>query len=203
MCPLRLPSDHGAGITHQRWAERLYTDHWDELVRLARRALFRNAREFAEDLVGDVLGDIAAGKFSGLPPTHRRVVAFARAVLRNRAVVVNRREARRSPLPGEQLTTAGSVDAWRAAHQALLRRDVANALALLTPREREIATLHWLDGWPVPALAKELGIATRTVKELLRRARPKLCAALADHRRRDGRGCVVLPHSRRRVGQGL
>jgi RNA polymerase sigma factor (sigma-70 family) len=69
------------------------------------------------------------------------------------------------------------------AGQIVLARDVADALRHLTPRERQVATLHWLQQWTGPQIADGLGISVCTVKELLRRAGQQLRAQLARYGR--------------------
>lgn len=159
--------------------------HWESLVRAAASALFRRYQTYAEDLVADLIADIAAGAFPNLPEKSDTLVAFARGVIRNRAKQVNRREARLLRFADlrqiAEVPARVDTDAWRSALRAQLARDIAAASAYLTPREAEIAQLHWIEAWPTTDIASRLGIAPRTVKELLRRARRKLNQLLRCH----------------------
>lgn len=164
-------------LSGESWAELLLTHHWDHLVREAERALFSYAHAHAEDLVAGLIAHVTTGRFKEFPNTTERVLKFAKGVVRNRARDINRREARWVQSPGQSLLEKRLVAA--ADLDPLLRREIEDALAHLTPREREVSKLHWLDGWPTPQLAEKLDIRPRTVKELLRRARRKLRERLA------------------------
>lgn len=165
----------------QAIAEFLCVYHWNDLVRTAEAALFSYARTLPEDLVADLIADVNANHFPklALQPTTTKLVSFAKGVVRNRAKDANRREVRLVRFK-EQPPANQRLDVSRTESHALLRHEIETALAHLTPRERQVAILHWLDGWQTPDLAKKLGLARSTVKELLRRAKRKLHAALSD-----------------------
>jgi hypothetical protein len=63
------------------------------------------------------------------------------------------------------------------------REQMREALARLTPAERRVVVLHDLGGRPSTEIAAELGEAPGTVRVRLHRARARLRARLADHRR--------------------
>jgi RNA polymerase sigma factor (sigma-70 family) len=144
----------------------------------AQNALFDYARAHAQDLVSDVITDVGRGAFHALPDADHQAVGFIESVIRNRANHINRREARLVSLSGDE-PSSDPHDPWQRGARVLLVRDVADALSRLTPREREVAAMHWLDQWSSPEIAGALGISVRTVKELLRRARRGLRAHLA------------------------
>jgi RNA polymerase sigma factor (sigma-70 family) len=100
------------------------------------------------------------------------VIAFAKGVLRNRAKHVNRDAALWVPVSEDDIASSRSCDAWF--RDPVLRQRLQVALWQLTPRERQVVILHWVDGHSAPSVARQLGVAVRTVKELLRRARSKL-----------------------------
>lgn len=162
-------------------AHRLYVRHWHGFVRTAQGALRDFARAHAEDLVSEVMLDVGSGRFDRLPPVDHEAARFVRGVIRHRAGHLNRRESRLTALGGD-MPSAGTGDPWRHTSQSLLARDVSGALRQLTPREREVAALHWLGQCSSPEIAAVLGVSVRTVKELLRRARRKLRVHLAAHR---------------------
>jgi RNA polymerase sigma factor (sigma-70 family) len=174
-------SEGESGRSTLDWAESVCAHHRGEFVWTAKRALFSYARAHAEDIVSDVIMNIGDGAFPTLPDTAPKVVAFIKRVIQNRARHVNRREARFAPLSEDQPST-DCLDALQLGARFLLARDVAKGLEGLTTREREIARLHWLDECPSPEIATALGISLRTVKELLRRARRKLRARLAQYK---------------------
>lgn len=157
----------------------LCAQHWGELVSTARKALFCYARLHAEDVVSEVVVDIGCDVLPSLPSVEPAAIAFLKGVIRNRARHVNRRESRLRPLSEWQ--AAATPDSWQLALRVQLTRDVAHALSGLTRREREVASHHWLEEWSSPDIAANLRISNRSVKELLRRARRKLRAALAHY----------------------
>ncbi|MCZ4120198.1 RNA polymerase sigma factor [Streptomyces sp. H39-S7] len=86
-------------------------------------------------------------------------------------------KSREAPVEGDDLTLL--ADAWTAAQRdageaACLRMDVMEALAALTPRQREALHLHYLDGLKVDETAPLMGISENTVKKLLKTARNRL-----------------------------
>lgn len=153
--------------------ERLYREHWDRLVTTAEHALDDCARAHAQDVVAEVMDDVRRGRFAVLPPCDPDAARFIAGVVRQRARHVNRRESRAVAL-SENAHHAAPCDPWVCAAQILLARDVADALEQLPPRQRQVATMHWLQQWSGPEIAAELGISVCTVKELLRRAGRRL-----------------------------
>jgi RNA polymerase sigma factor (sigma-70 family) len=187
---LRIPLEDAA--SSQSCAVFLCVSCLATLRQTARMSLYASVRMHAEDLVAGVIADIACGEFHNLPATSVGVMAFAKGVINNRARHLNREAYRFDELREQGSSSRAVVDPWACGARMILHRDVECALASLTPREREVARLHWLEQWSAPEIAERLGTATRTVKELLRRAAPKLRCALSRHRA-DG-------HARRREG---
>jgi RNA polymerase sigma factor (sigma-70 family) len=159
----------------------MHIDHRSDFVRTARAALFGFARDQAQDLVSEVIADVGRGAFPALPDVDRRAMKFVQTVIRYRARHINRCEARMVSFDEEQ-SPIDLVDGWERCAQIFLVRDVTNSLARLPARQREVASLHWLEQRSCPEIAARLGITVRTVKELLRRARRSLRAKLAHHR---------------------
>jgi RNA polymerase sigma factor (sigma-70 family) len=162
------------------YIEWLYKHHWARFVSTAERALTDCARMYAEDLVADVMLDVECGRFGVLLGTCADPPSFIGGVIRHRARHLNRREMRVVSLPNDVLDPA-TCEAWSRAAQILLARDVSGALRHLTPRQREVASMHWLDQWSTPQIAGALGISVCTVKELLRRAALRLRDQLAQY----------------------
>ncbi len=127
--------------------------------------------------MAQIMADVCAGELAGLPPGDTSAVAFIRGVIRNRAAHINRRERRLVPLP----ELADDEDPWARATRILVTADVEVAMTLLTPRQREVAVRHWLQQESTPEISAALGIAPRTVKELLRRAAKELRTTLSCH----------------------
>lgn len=177
---LRIPLEDAA--SGQSCAVFLCVSCLAVLRRTARMSLYAAMRMHAEDLVAGVIADIACGEFHNLPTTSEGVMAFAKGVIHNRARHLNREASRFDGLNDQVSPARCVVDPWACGARLILHRDVECALASLTPREREVARLHWLEQWSAPEIAERLGTATRTVKELLRRAAPKLRCALSRHR---------------------
>lgn len=148
-----------------------------QLMWTASNALFEQNRAYAEDLVADLICDVVTGRFPRLPNTPLQVIAFAKCVLRNRAMHVNRDAALLVSVPGDEVGMSRSSDPWL--RDPALRQRIRSALSRLPARERQVAVLHWVEGHTVPSVARQLGIAPRTVKELARRGRRKLRNDLA------------------------
>ncbi len=70
-----------------------------------------------------------------------------------------------------------------------LRRDMSRSFARLTPRERELLWLAYVEGVPHAEIAEALGLARGSIKVLLFRARARLASLLG------GRRAPVLPES--------
>jgi RNA polymerase sigma factor (sigma-70 family) len=158
----------------------LYARYWHSFVWTARRELNDYARGYAEDLVSDVILDLGRGAFASVPRGEELAARYVRGVIRRRAAHLNRREARLVALE-ESFPGSVSADPGRQCAQCLLAADVSTALATLTPRERQVAALHWLQQCSNPEIAEALSISVNTVKELLRRAGGKLRLQLARH----------------------
>jgi RNA polymerase sigma factor, sigma-70 family len=161
-------------------AHHFYVHYGEALERSARRALFAHTQGDAMDLVCEVIADTADGAFPNLPRDDTKALAFLEGVIRHRASHINRREARVVALSGDDVL--GDVsDAWQCAARVVVARDVSRALKMLTPREREMATLHWIEGWSSRQIGEALGVSVRTVKELLRRGRRRLRSNLSQY----------------------
>jgi RNA polymerase sigma-70 factor, ECF subfamily len=156
---------------------RVLSSHVPRLRAVAVRALDASSRDDAEDMVAELMADVWHGRLTRLPDPERQLLAFAEGVLRNRAMHLNRRRRRTVSLDDAPVG-GDSIDHWAAADRIITAHDVGEALHRLTPRQRELASLHWIQQQGCPLIAAELGISLRTVKELLRRARKALCADL-------------------------
>jgi RNA polymerase sigma-70 factor (ECF subfamily) len=92
---------------------------------------------------------------------------------RHRRLVVRRR-ASLAETPSEPRRDAPDAPEAAAVARVMVRR----ALELLPPRRRAVVALHELDGVPVAAVARLLGVTQVTVRWHLAAARKQLAAAL-------------------------
>jgi RNA polymerase sigma factor (sigma-70 family) len=163
------------------WAAWLQSHHHRDLLHVARLSLFGDAYGQEEDIVADAIAEVAYGTLSRLPTTPPEVLAFVKAVVRFKAMHATRRELRFAPMSAAREPSHSPDIHWRTAWLATLARDIDVALSDLTPRERQVSSLHWLHGLRVRDITARLSISDGTVKELLRRSARKLRRSLAAH----------------------
>lgn len=134
------------------------------LARCGRRAL-------AEDLTSETFLAAAAACRRRPPPAMSTgwLVGIARHKLVDhwRAAEREERGLRSVGEPGGDLGT-GAEDPWDAHLDALLAREVLDAQ---TGTHRAVLTLRYLDGLPVPEVARALGRTVHATEALLTRAR--------------------------------
>lgn len=70
---------------------------------------------------------------------------------------------------------------------------VREGLATLSPQQRAVVVLHYLEDLPVAAIADRLGVRPGTVKTQLSRARARLAAVLGEPHPDPGTGGAGLP----------
>lgn len=166
------------------WAELLR--RYDDKVRSALRRA--GAREDADDLRQDVWARLLADDRAAL----RRFRAgslrvFIAQVARRVAIDHGRAQRRRPPGTGGEEPAAlacGRPGPLEALGESSRRRQLAAALDSLTVRpgrQRDILRLHFEEGlMPAEIAGMGLGLSARGVESLLRRARRKLTALLAE-----------------------
>jgi RNA polymerase sigma factor (sigma-70 family) len=150
-------------------AERLFRQHWLDLVRHAQIVLLSDTST-AEDLAAHTIARFLGGDFDSRSVPEGRLLPFAKGVIRMDAKHVLR-ESGRIVHTGLTPPTIRS-DSTRP--QASLRRMIDEALTRLTPAEREVLELHYLQGWTIDQIACTRGSKRQTVKEISRRAKHKL-----------------------------
>lgn len=83
-------------------------------------------------------------------------------------------QVRRQPPPplelDEQLISTDNLDLHRAAEQRQLQEQMRAALARLSPDQRQVVMLRFLDGWSLVEVAAALGKPVGAVKSLQHRA---------------------------------
>lgn len=124
----------------------------------------------AEDLVQSVLAKTAA-KWSGLR-NQGNPEAYVRRALYHEQVSFWRRRARRPEWSVPEVPDHSRTDDSN--HATELRLVVAQALTRLTPKQRAVLTLRFLDDLPEAEVAACLGVTVGTVRSQTHRALAKL-----------------------------
>ncbi|OXM74466.1 MULTISPECIES: RNA polymerase sigma factor [Amycolatopsis] len=130
-------------------------------------------RGVAEELTSETfLGAVSACQNPGAPPVSTPwLIGVARHKLVDHW---RRREREERGLRVVHETEAASVDPWDAELDALLAREVLESLGA---HHRAALTLRYLDGLPVPQVARLLGRTVHATEALLVRARAAFRAA--------------------------
>jgi RNA polymerase sigma-70 factor (ECF subfamily) len=152
----------------------LFDAHHQRLYRLARR-LSRNADD-ARDLVQETFLRAARSPSSvprDAPSDEAWLVRVLVNLCRDRwRQAQTRRRLDTSTAPS---SAAAAIDPESA---AVARSVVWRALAMLDPRRRAVIVMHELDGEPIDAIARLLGVTAVTVRWHLSRGRRQLAAII-------------------------
>jgi RNA polymerase sigma-70 factor (sigma-E family) len=148
-----------------------FSEYFAARVQRFRRVAFALCGDWhsAEDLVQAMFVQLYRRWRRVRPGT---VDAYARRILLN-AFLAGRRTAGR-----ERVTSAPPDRATPAGHDSHDRVDLERALAGLTPRQRAMVVLRFLEDLPVAEVAALLGVAEGTVKSQTARGIEALRAAL-------------------------
>jgi RNA polymerase sigma-70 factor (ECF subfamily) len=151
----RLPFDRSGGELRE-----LYRRYAPELFGFATNAL--GDRELAEEVVQDVFAQLWRHA-EDYDQRRASVRTWLYAIARNRIIDARRRAAAR-PQRGEDdsLESAAEIDA--ALDNAVLRWQVASALARLSPSHREVIRLAHYGGLTMREIAQRTGAPLGTVK---------------------------------------
>ena len=151
----RLPRDDSGEELRE-----LYRRYSGELFGFACNAL--GDRDLAEEIVQDVFAR-AWRHAEGYDPRRASVRTWLYSIARNRVVDARRRAAVR---PGVAATpeTESPAELDRTLEQAVLRWQVAAALARLSPEHREVIRLAHYGGLTLREIAERKGIPLGTVK---------------------------------------
>jgi RNA polymerase sigma-70 factor (ECF subfamily) len=151
----RLPRDDSGDELRE-----LYRRYSGELFGFACNAL--GDREVAEEVVQDVFA--RAWRHAGdYDPRRASVRTWLYSIARNRIVDARRRAAVRPGLAGPE-PTESPAELDRELEQAVLRWQVAAALARLSPEHREVIRLAHYGGLTLREIAERKGIPLGTVK---------------------------------------
>ena len=151
----RLPRDDSGDELRE-----LYRRYSGQLFGFACNAL--GDRELAEEVVQDVFAQ--AWRHAGdYDPRRASVRTWLYSIARNRIVDARRRAAVRPGMArGAEQESAAELD--RTLEQAVLRWQVAAALARLSPEHREVIRLAHYGGLTLREIAERKGIPLGTVK---------------------------------------
>lgn len=144
--------------------------HVDEVYRFVHRRCRDHA--LAEDITQEVF--MAAIRSTDDPAT--LTVGWLVTVARNRLLDVVRRDA----LSERTLRLIEAAASEVVESEIADRLRVEQALDQLAPDHRLVLTLHYIDGFTVPALADHVGRSVKSVEGLVTRARRELRARLGD-----------------------
>jgi RNA polymerase sigma-70 factor, ECF subfamily len=151
----RLPRDDGGDELRE-----LYRRYSGELFGFACNAL--GDRDLAEEVVQDVFA--RAWRHAGdYDPRRASVRTWLYSIARNRVVDARRRAAVRPGVAGG-VEPESPVELDRTLEQAVLRWQVAAALARLSPEHREVIRLAHYGGLTLREIAERQGIPLGTVK---------------------------------------
>ena len=163
---------HAFGLLYERYKSVVYT--------IALR--ITGDRELAEDVLQDVF--FRCWQKSGtFRPERGRVAPWLMGMARNRSVDVLRGRQQQARLQGAaelaehlRLRTASAPD-----DEAVLRQDVATALSMLSPLQREAIELAFYGGLTHAEVAEVIGAPLGTVKTRIRDGMQRLKLLLAPH----------------------
>jgi RNA polymerase sigma-70 factor, ECF subfamily len=151
----RLPRDDGGDELRE-----LYRRYSGELFGFACNAL--GDRDLAEEVVQDVFA--RAWRHAGdYDPNRASVRTWLYSIARNRVVDARRRAAVRPGMAGG-MEPESPAELDRTLEQAVLRWQVAAALARLSPEHREVIRLAHYGGLTLREIAERKGIPLGTVK---------------------------------------
>ena len=153
---------------------RSFEDVYDAHVRDVYRYVHQRCRDHAltEDITQETF--VAAIREHDDPGTIS--IAWLLTVARNRLVDVLRRDERHE----RKLRLVGAATEVSRDADPAERIRMEAALSELSVDHRVVLTLHYIDGFTVPALAEHLGRSVKSIEGLVTRARRELRARLAD-----------------------
>lgn len=167
-------------MTREERLERLFRAHYGDVLAYAIRRC--PSRQDAEDVAAETF-TVAWRRIEEVPEAEAaRVWLFgtARLVRLNLHRTTRRRGSLLDRLRGRLLGSGGSDPGIRVPEGDRIRQ----ALAALSPDDREILALHAWEGLSASEIAQVLGISTPAVWKRLQRARQRLAEALrqaSDH----------------------
>ncbi|RHW27376.1 SigE family RNA polymerase sigma factor [Nocardioides immobilis] len=147
-------------------------DAFEEFARARTPHLFRAAwllcghRAEAEDLVQETLAKVYVRMHRRLGPALENPAAYAQVTL-TRTFISSRRRRSSTEMPYADLPEGAAADP---AERTTLRLDLDDALTALSPMDRAVVVLRYLDDLPVDEVARILGVSPGAVKNRSMRA---------------------------------
>lgn len=155
--------------THAASIAALYDAHVHEVYRF----VYRRCQDHS--LAEDVTQETFTRALRGSKHPSDVTVGWLITVARNLLIDTLRRKAKYD----DRLHLLAGSDTGGTAVEVAERLRVEDALQQLSVNYRLVLTLHYMDGYSVPALAKELGKTPKSVEAIVTRARRALRAELA------------------------
>lgn len=151
---------------------------WDRLARLCLREARRVAGpDDAADVAQEALIRAWRSLRGGAVPEHTG--AWLRTIVRREAMRLRSRSSTATSL--EEFGELSDRTAANRLDLLPLQVDVRRAVRSLTPQDRKLLALRYVDDLTQPAVASALGIPEGTAKVRLHRARGRLQQVLAEH----------------------
>jgi RNA polymerase sigma-70 factor, ECF subfamily len=147
------------------------------------------AEDLTEDLFVKILGRLDRYEDRGLPFT-----AWVYQIARNLAVDHARRQPPQGVVAIDSAPEIAEPSHEGTIEQALHSRDLTEAMTVLTPAQREVVTLRFLQDRSVRATAQTLGLTEDAVKKLQQRGLAKLQRVLSSRPRGRGGRPVLRPN---------
>ncbi len=148
----------------------VYDTHVDEVYRF----VHRRCRDHA--LAEDVTQETFMTAIRSVDDPRSISIGWLLTVARNRLIDVLRRQTRYEG----KLRIVGVADTARLDAELAERLRVERALSELSVDHRLVLTLHYVDGFTVPAMAEHLGRSVKSVEGLVTRARRELRKQLGE-----------------------
>lgn len=161
--------------------ESAFTAFYERTARPLRAYLVRVSgdRRVADDLLHEAYYRLLRAKVVFEGDDHRRHYLFRIAA--NLVRDGYRRDGRRGEAAAPADDALVDTASERQAERAVARLDVQRALAQLSPRERSLLWMAYVDGQSHEELAVSHGVKRTSLKTLLHRARRRLQLALSGH----------------------
>jgi RNA polymerase sigma-70 factor (ECF subfamily) len=135
-------------------------------------------RAAAEDLAAEVLTRLLEQLARGRGP-EQHLKAWLYRVAHNLVVDYTRRQAHRDHDPLDEGTVHAGESVEMEAHRAILRQRAANALSKITPMQRAVIVLKFLEGYSNDEIAPILDLSVGAVKALQHRGLASMRRTLA------------------------
>ncbi len=164
---VRSMDEAALGAVFDAYYPRLYRYIYQHLRHQA------TAEELAADVFARMLDQLAQGRG---PRQHLR--AWLYRVAHNLVVDESRRRVHRDHQPLEEWTAVGGQDVEGDVHRALAWQQAQAALERLTPQQRAVIILKYLEGWSNKEVARVLGTSEGAVKSLQHRGLAAMRRAL-------------------------